>query len=51
MAKLLQKRSNVYGDEALNKTAVYDWFKRFKNGMNEGRSGRPLTSKKFQHLV
>jgi len=37
------------GDEALKKTAVYDWFKRFKNGQksleDEERSGRTSTSK------
>jgi len=40
--------STVYGDEALKKTAVYDWFKRFENGQesleDEERSGRPPTS-------
>jgi len=41
--------STVYGDEALKKTAIYHWFKRFKNGQesleDEERIGRPSTSK------
>jgi predicted transposase YdaD len=50
LEKLPQTRSKtVYGDETLKKTAVYDWFKRFKNGQesleDEERSGRPSTSK------
>jgi transposase len=39
----------VYDDEALKKTAIYDWFKRFKNGQesleDEERSDQPSTSK------
>jgi hypothetical protein len=37
-----------YGDTALNKSAVYDWFSWFKNRQeseNDQRSGRPSTSK------
>ncbi|KAL4091078.1 hypothetical protein QTP88_025819 [Uroleucon formosanum] len=45
----LECLKTVYGDEALKKTAVYDWFKRFKNGQeslkDEERSGRPSTLK------
>lgn len=48
-AETLECLKAVYSDEALKKTAVYDWFKRFKNGQesleNEERSGRPSTSK------
>jgi len=51
----------VYGDTALNKSAVYDWFSRFKNGQekldDDQRSGRPSTSitaemiKKVRQLI
>jgi histone-lysine N-methyltransferase SETMAR len=48
-AETLEYLKTVYGDEALKKTAVYDWFKRFKNGQesleDEERSGQPSTSK------
>lgn len=39
----------VYGDDSLKKTAVYEWFSRFKDGQesleDESRSGRPSTSR------
>ena len=39
----------VYGDTALKKSAVYDWFSWFKNGQekleDDQRSGRPSTSR------
>ena len=39
----------VYGDECLSRTQVFEWFKRFKEGMEEigddQRPGRPSTSK------
>jgi len=45
MPSALQK---VYGDTALKKSAVYDWFSQFKNGQekldDDQRSGRPSTS-------
>ncbi|XP_016662368.1 protein GVQW3-like [Acyrthosiphon pisum] len=48
-AETLECLKTVYGDEALEKTAVYDWFKRLKNGQesleDEERSGQPSTSK------
>ena len=38
----------VYGDNAIKKTAVYKWVKRFSEGResvtDEERSGRPATS-------
>ena len=38
----------VYGDNAMKKTAVYKWVKRFSEGResvtDEERSGRPATS-------
>ena len=40
---------NVYGDECLSRTQVFEWFKRFKKGREEigddQRPGRPSTSK------
>jgi len=45
MPSALQK---VYGDTVLGKSAVYDWFSRFKNGQerldDDQCSGRPSTS-------
>jgi len=39
----------VYGETALKKSAVYDWFSRFKNGQekleDDQRGGRPSTSR------
>jgi len=39
----------VYGDNAMKKTAVYKWVKRFSEGResvtDEVRSGRPATSR------
>ena len=39
----------VYGDNAMKKTAVYKWMKRFSEGResvaDEERSGRPATSR------
>jgi len=39
----------VLGDNAIKKTAVYKWVKRFSEGResvtNEERSGRPTTSR------
>ena len=39
----------VYGDNAMKKTAVYNWVKRFSEGREsvteEERSGRPATSR------
>ncbi|PNF43072.1 hypothetical protein B7P43_G02720 [Cryptotermes secundus] len=39
----------IYGDSALKKSAVYDWFSRFKNWQetleDDQRSGRPSTSR------
>jgi len=39
----------VYGDNAMKKTAVYKWLKRFSEGREsvteEEKSGRPATSR------
>ncbi|CAI6359366.1 unnamed protein product [Macrosiphum euphorbiae] len=53
-AETLECLKTVFGDEALKKTAVYDWFKWFKNGQesleDEERSGRPSTSKNYETI-
>jgi transposase len=39
----------AYGDEALSRSSVFEWFKRFKDGREDlqvdQRSGRPSTSR------
>jgi transposase len=46
-SETLSALQQVYGDIALQKSAVYDCFSRFKNGQetleNDQRSGRPST--------
>jgi len=46
---MLLALQQVYGDTALKKSTVYDWFSWFKNGQDkledDQHSGRPLTSK------
>jgi len=48
-SEMLLVLQQVYGDTALNKSAVYNWFSRFKNGQekleDDQRSGRPSTSR------
>ena len=45
----------VYGDNAMNKTAVYKWVKRFSEGRecvtDEERSGRPATSRNEENIA
>jgi len=45
----------VYGDNAIKKTAVYKWVKRFSEGResvtDEERSGRPATSRTVENLA
>jgi len=44
----------VYGDNAMKKTAVYKWVKRFSEGREsiteEERSGRPATSRTEENI-
>ena len=44
----------AYGDAALSKTRVYEWFSRFKNGEmsieDPPRSGRPATSSSDENV-
>jgi transposase len=48
-SETLSALQQVYGDTALKKSTVYDWFSRFKNGQekleDDQRSGRPSTSR------
>jgi len=48
-SETLSALQQVYGDTALKKSAVYDWFSWFKNGQemleDDQRSGRPSTSR------
>ena len=43
-----------YGDNAMEKTAVYKWVKRFSEGresvIEEERSGRPATSRTEENI-
>jgi len=45
----------VYGDNAMKKTAVYKWVKRFTEGResvtDEERSGRPATSRTEENIA
>jgi len=45
----------VYGDNAMKKTAVYEWVKRFSEGWgsvtDEERSGRPATSRTEENMA
>ncbi|KAJ8958130.1 hypothetical protein NQ318_006066 [Aromia moschata] len=55
--KLLQAYTmlkEVYGDECLSRTQVFEWFKRFKEGRetteDDPRPGRPSTSKTGENI-
>ena len=45
----------VYGDNAMKKTVVYNWVKRFSEGResvaDEERSGRPATSRTEENIA
>ena len=45
----------VYGDNAMKKTAVYKWVKRFSEGResvtDEEKSGRPATSRTEENIA
>jgi len=45
----------VYGDNAVKKTAVYNWVKRFSEGResvtDEERSGHPTTSRTEENIA
>jgi len=46
---------DVYGDNAMKKTAVYKWVKHFSEGResvtDEERSGRPATSRTEENIA
>ena len=48
-AETIVMLKTVYGDAALSKSIVYEWFSRFKSGemsiADQPRSGRPATSR------
>jgi transposase len=54
-SETLSVLQQVYGDTALKKSAVYDWFSRFKDGQetleDDQRSGRPSTSRTEEMIV
>lgn len=45
----LRMLQEVYGDEAMSRSRVFEWYKRFKEGRedveDDSRSGRPSTSR------
>ena len=53
-AKTIVMLKTAYGDTALSKTRVYEWFSRFKNGEvsieDQPRSGRPATSRSDENF-
>ena len=53
-AETIVMLKTAYGDAALSKTRVYEWFSRFKNGEmsieDQPRSGRPATSRSDENV-
>lgn len=51
---VLEMLQKAYGDGAMRKTAVYEWYTRFQEGREEvdddGRPGRPSTSKTDENI-
>jgi len=47
--------AQVYGDNAMNKTAVYKWVKHFSEGResitDDERSGQPATSRTEENIT
>ena len=47
--------AQVYGDNAMKKTAVYNWVKRLSEGresvIDEERSGQPVTSRNEENIA
>ena len=48
------KTYGAYGNAALSKTRVYEWFSRFKNGEmsieDQPHSPRPATSRSYENV-
>lgn len=46
--------TKIYGESAMNKTKVYEWYKRFQEGRegveDNDRSGRPSTSATVENV-
>ena len=53
-AEIIVMLKTAYGDAALSKTRVYEWFSRFKNEEmsieDQPRSGRPATSRSDENV-
>jgi len=53
--KIREMLVQVYGDNAMKKTAVYKWVKRFSEGResvtDKERSGRPATSRTEENIA
>ena len=53
-AETIVMLKTAYGDAALSKTRVYEWFSRFENGEmsieDQPRSGRPATSRSDENV-
>ena len=53
-AETIVMLKTAYGDAALSKTRVYEWFSPFKNGemsiKDQPRSGRPATSRSDENV-
>lgn len=47
-AETLKYMQQVYGDDSMSKSVVYEWYKRFKEGRDSigdyPKSGRPTTA-------
>ncbi|KAJ8946404.1 hypothetical protein NQ318_011813 [Aromia moschata] len=54
ISSLCEKLMQVYGNECLSRTQVFEWFKRFKEGREtteeDSRPGRPSTSKTDENI-
>nr|CAH7735052.1 unnamed protein product [Callosobruchus chinensis] len=53
-AEIMKQLTNVYKDDCLKKTAVYEWAKRFREGResveDDSREGAPSTSRTAQNV-
>jgi len=53
--KIREMLQQVYGDNAMKKTAVYKWVKSFSEGResvtDEERSGQPATSRTVENIA
>jgi len=53
--KVYKNLRNVYGDEAMSRTRVYESYNQFKNGredvFDDERSGRPKTGREETNII